>query len=54
MNIEQVSGLGDKGRNKLELKRTNKKRPRIDGATKKRGDKKPSHQARAPKPEDFT
>ncbi|MEZ0150049.1 MAG: DEAD/DEAH box helicase [Candidatus Reddybacter sp.] len=51
MKIEQVSGLGDKGRNKLELKRTNKKRPKIDGTAKKRGDKKPS---RAPKPEDFS
>ncbi|MEZ0151691.1 MAG: DbpA RNA binding domain-containing protein, partial [Candidatus Reddybacter sp.] len=51
MKIEQVTGLGDKGRNKLELKRTNKKRPKIDGTAKKRGDKKPS---RAPKPEDFS
>ena len=54
MKIEQVSGLGDKGRNKLELKRTNKKRPKIDGASKKRGDKKPSRQPHAPKPEDFS
>ncbi len=54
MKIEQVSGLGDKSRNKLELKRTNKKRPKIDNAGKKRGDKKPSRQPRAPKPEDFT
>lgn len=54
MKIEQVSGLGDKGRSKPELKRTNKKRPKIDGAAKKRGEKKPSRQPRAPKPEDFT
>ncbi len=54
MKIEQVSGLGDKSRGKLELKRTNKKRPKIDGAVKKRGDKKPSRQPHAPKPEDFS
>jgi len=54
MKIEQVSGLGDKGRSKPELKRTNKKRPKIEGTAKKRGDKKPSRQPRAPKPEDFT
>lgn len=54
MKIEQVSGLGDKSRSKLELKRTNKKRPKMDGAGKKRSDKKPSHQPRTPKPEDFT
>ncbi len=51
MKIEQVSGLGDKGRSKPELKRTNKKRPKIEGTGKKRGDKKPSRQ---PKPEDFS
>ena len=51
MKIEQVTGLGDKGRSKPELKRTNKKRPKIEGAGKKRGDKKPSRQ---PKPEDFS
>ncbi|MBQ0719525.1 MAG: DEAD/DEAH box helicase [Gammaproteobacteria bacterium] len=50
MNIEQVSNIGDQNRDKLVLKRTNKKRPKIDGAGKKRGDKKP----RAPKPEDFS
>ena len=54
MKIEQVTGLGDKNRNKLELKRTNKKRPKIDGPGKKRSDKKPSRQPRSPKPEDFT
>ncbi|OUS15225.1 ATP-dependent RNA helicase [Gammaproteobacteria bacterium 50_400_T64] len=54
MKIEQVSGLGDKSRSKLELKRTNKKRPKVDGAGKKRGDKKPSRQPRTPKPEDFS
>ncbi len=54
MKIEQVSGLGDKSRGKLELKRTNKKRPKIEGAVKKRGDKKPSRQPHAPKPEDFS
>lgn len=54
MNIEQVSGLGDKTRSKPALKRTNKKRPKMDSVGKKRGDKKPSRQPRAPKPEDFT
>ena len=54
MKIEQVSDLGEKNRSKLELKRTNKKRPKIEGVVKKRGDKKPSRQPRAPKPEDFS
>jgi len=54
MKIEQVTGLGDKNREKPVLKRTNKKRPKIEGTIKKRGDKKPSRQPRAPKPEDFS